>query len=154
MKSNVMVASTLAALTAGGLVGEAVISAESAETHCAAPTSCTERPVAVETWSPDMPEHGNATHAPTAQIVETGGTATEALPPYVEDTSAPLPHRWPRRPMTQADESWLGATAGALPPYVEDYSPPLRRRLPRPMPQADEGWLGATAPSPVPLGWM
>jgi hypothetical protein len=124
MKGKVIVASTLAALTAGGLVGEAVVSAESAETQCEAPISCAERPPALEAWLPDMPEHGNAAHAPTTQLVETSGaTSASSLPPlFVEDTTAPLhPHRLPWRPMTQAE---------------------------------DDGWLAATAPSPPSLGWM
>jgi hypothetical protein len=116
MKSNVIVASTLAVLTAGGLVGEAVISAESAETHCAAPTSCTERPAAVEPWSPDMPEHDNAALAPTVQLVETSGAASaSSLPPggWLDDTAVLRRHWLPQRraAVYSDDEGWLAYAA-------------------------------------------
>jgi hypothetical protein len=108
MKSNVIVASTLAALTVGGLVEEALVSAESAETHCAAPTSCTERPMAVEPCLPDMPEH-NAAHGPAVQLIETNGPATtSSLPPWIDDGIMPRRHHIPWWPRTQVDdEAWL-----------------------------------------------
>lgn len=115
MKSNVIVASTLAALTAAGLLGEAMISAESAETHCTAPTSCTERPAAVEPWSPDIPEHDDAALAPTIQRVETsGGPASASSLPlggWFDDTALL------RRPQRRAaiysggNEGWLAYAA-------------------------------------------
>jgi hypothetical protein len=68
-----------------------------------------------------LPPHGhesesNAIPPATAQIVETAGATTGTLPPYVEDYSPPLRRRLPWRPMAQADESWLGATAPSLRP--------------------------------------
>lgn len=147
MKGNVIVASTLAALTAGGLVGEAVVSAESAETQCEARISCAERPPALESWSPDLPEHGNAAHAPTTQLAETSGaTSAGSLPPFVEDTTAPL-HHLPWRPMTQAeDEGWLGATAPSPPSLgwmyetTEIRRPSVARRA-AVMQHSDEAWM-------------
>jgi hypothetical protein len=111
MKSNVVVASTLAALTAGGLVGEAIVSAESAETHCATP-ACTEHPAAVEPWSPDMPEHENAAHAPAVQLDQTNGPATtNSSPPFfggIDNEMMSRRHRIPWRPRIQVDdEGWL-----------------------------------------------
>jgi hypothetical protein len=69
MKKVAVAAAALATLTGGGLVGEAVISAGSAESHCTAPTSCTERPPVEPPWSPDNPEpHNGADLRPITQI--------------------------------------------------------------------------------------
>jgi hypothetical protein len=60
---------------------------------------------------PDGPDGGADAGPPlSAQIVETAGATAGALPPYVEDNSTPLRHHV-MRPMPQADEGWLGATA-------------------------------------------
>jgi hypothetical protein len=133
IKSNVVVASTLTALTIGGVIGEAVVSAESAETHCEAPVplaanqlgnkTCAERPVVLEAWSPDMPEYDNAAHAPPAQLDEISGTApTNSLPFFggIDDTSALRRHHAAPRHATvfTGDDSagWLHAAIYKLRP--------------------------------------
>lgn len=65
---------------------------------------------------PDSPDGGtDVGPPPTTQIVATGDATTGVLPPFVEDYSPPLRRRLPR-PMPQADEGWLGATAPSLRP--------------------------------------
>jgi hypothetical protein len=123
--------------------------AEPLEPDCPAVAPCT-GPEFVA-LSPDGPESGIDPAAPvTAQIVETGGmTATGTLPPYVEDTSSPLHHRRPWRPMTQAeDDGWLGATApspsslGWMYETTEIRRPSLARRAAA-MQRPDEAWMYA-----------
>jgi len=58
----------------------------------------------------------------SALTVETADTASTALPPYVETTNTPL-RRVPRRPMPQAGEGWLSATAPSRFPRLVSPSP-------------------------------
>jgi hypothetical protein len=111
MKSNAIVASSLAVLTAGGLVGETVVSADSADTQCEA-RACSERPLAIETWSPDMPENENAAHAPPAQLDEINGeVSTNSVPFFggIDDTTVTRRHRPRWHPAVQPDDSaaWI-----------------------------------------------
>lgn len=79
MKRKVKRATALAALTVAGLVSETVVSADSAETHCSAATSCSERPLATEPWSPDAPEHENAANFPVFAEIRATNSFTSGI---------------------------------------------------------------------------
>jgi hypothetical protein len=87
--------------------------AEPAEPDCPAVAPCADRQRIA--FSPDGPDSETAAAPPNALIVEIADATTEALPPYVEDNNTPL-RRLPTRPMSQADESWLAATAPSFVP--------------------------------------
>src|ERR1700739_2065495 len=82
--------------------------AEPAEPDCPVVAPCADRQQIA--LPPDGPDSETAAAPPAERAVEIADATAGALPPYVEDNSTPL-RRVPTRPMPQADESWLAATA-------------------------------------------